>query len=231
MAQAPLTQEGFDNAVAQLRLWTAELSAVIDAVFPAGTIYKPESWPAGSGWDGPSGVIRKRIGEVIEAFSALQEALGLPAGELSMRQQRIADRDQAAANPWPTVGSIRGEIVEAMAQIVHDEKAKVRDRQAAARIVLEASHQDRMARALADIDEANRTLARRLDALEQRAAEFNIQESLIMAKKTGSKSRRTKSAPAPSKSPSVLKRDDAPPSKQKPRHGGGAGYSSFGRHG
>lgn len=223
MAQAPLTQEGFDNAVAQLRLWTAELSAVIDAEFPAGTIYNPESWPAGSGWDGPTGVIRKRIGEVIEAFSSLQEALGLPVGELSMRQQRIADRDQAAANPWPTVGSIRGEIVEAMARIVHDEKAKARDRQAAARIVIEASHQDRMARALADIDQANRTLGRRLDALERRAAESNLLPEIpIVAKKPTPKSSRPKSSTATKKKS---------PSQQPPKHGGGAGYSSAGRHG
>jgi hypothetical protein len=111
---------------------------------------------------------------VIEAFSILQESLGLPPGELSMRPQRKADQEEAAREPWPTIGSIRAELVElveAMAANVHDEKAKSRDRQAAAKVILQVSQQDRMAKLLAAVEEGNRALGQRVAVLEQRAAE------------------------------------------------------------
>lgn len=53
----------------------------------------------------------------------------------------------------------------------------------------------------------------------------------MTTKKDASQSSRPQAAPKPSKRPKAIDGSGRSPSKQKPRHGGGSGYSSNGHHG
>jgi hypothetical protein len=172
MMQEPLTQQGFDNLTAQLKFWVRELHLLVEDRYPAGMVYDPDTYPAGSRWDGPETAdISKRIGDVTEAFSVLQERLGLPVNELSLRQQHAADQEAARNAPWPAAASVRTEMLDAMARIVHDVKAEPRDRRGAAKLILAATRQDRELKLLEALEQSRAGLIRRVEALERRAAE------------------------------------------------------------
>ncbi len=87
-----------------------------------------------------------------------------------MRQQRTADCHAAGEGQWPEFGSIRAELVEILSAIAHDENAWPRGRHAAAEVILEFGDRDRMARMLTSSDEFDRSLFKRLEALEANAA-------------------------------------------------------------
>jgi hypothetical protein len=186
MLQEPLTQTGFDNLTAQLKFWVRELHLLAEDRYPDGMVYDPDSYPAGSRWDGPETAdIAKRIGDVIEIFSVLQERLGLPMNELSLRQQHAADQEAARNAPWPTAGSVRGEMLDLLARLAHDDRARPRDRRAAVGMILDCLHRDRELQILEALERSRAGLIRRVEALELRAAGMKRTQAQCRSAATG----------------------------------------------
>ena len=74
-------QVEFDRCVKQLRLYVAQLSYVVDDIFPEAYVFDPENFEVtGESMDPPLRNIAQNIDNILGSFDALQEATGIPSG-------------------------------------------------------------------------------------------------------------------------------------------------------
>lgn len=84
MPREPMSQEGFDGAVNELKMAINNLYGVVHEQLPDGFVFDPEfdPWMAtGSHWRNPRmDAVGRAINGVVEWYTYLQERLGLPPG-------------------------------------------------------------------------------------------------------------------------------------------------------
>jgi hypothetical protein len=96
MLMNPMTQEEFDQAVRELKLWVNTLHGVVQEQLPEGLIYDPEFDPwmsTGDTFKNPRmEAVAKGIMQVMGWYDFLQERLGLPAGQEPRFQRFLSGR-------------------------------------------------------------------------------------------------------------------------------------------